>query len=52
MCIKTLVDHVMCLKSLITVPFERSEPFYLLWMMGVLVPSLHIVYRLYDIYAI
>ena len=42
MCIKTLVGHVMCLKRLITVPFERSEPFRLLRMMGVSVPSLHI----------
>ena len=32
----------MCLKRLITVPFERSEPFYLLRLMGVSVPSLHI----------
>ena len=42
MCIKTLIGHVMCLKRLITVPFERSEPFHLLRMMGVSVPSLHI----------
>ena len=42
MCIKTLVGHVMCLKMLKTVPFERSEPFHLLRMMGVSVPSLHI----------
>ena len=42
MCIKTLVGHVMCLKRLKTVPFERSEPFYLLRMMGMSVPSLHI----------
>ena len=42
MCIKTLVGHVMCLKRLKTVPFERSEPFHLLRMMGVSVPSLHI----------
>ena len=32
----------MCLKRLITVPFERSESFHLLRMMGVLVSSLHI----------
>ena len=32
----------MCLKRLITVPFERSEPFHLLRLMGVSVPSLHI----------
>ena len=32
----------MCLKRLITVPFKRSEPFHLLRMMGVSVPSLHI----------
>ena len=32
----------MCLKRLITVPFESSEPLYLLRLMGVLVPSLHI----------
>ena len=42
MCIKTLVGHVMCLKRLKSVPFERSEPFHLLRMMGVSVPSLHI----------
>ena len=43
MCIyKTLVGHVMCLKRLKTVTFERSEPFHLLRMMGVSVPSLHI----------
>ena len=29
-------------KRLRTVPFERSEPFHLLRMMGVSVPSLHI----------
>ena len=29
-------------ERLITVPFERSEPFHLLRMMGVSVPSLHI----------
>ena len=32
----------MCLKIPITVPFERSEPFHLLRLMGVSVPSLHI----------
>ena len=32
----------MCLKRPITAPFERSEPFHLLRLMGVLVPSLHI----------
>ena len=32
----------MCLKRLITVPFERSEPFHLLRMMGVSMPSLPI----------
>ena len=32
----------MCLKRLITVPFERSEPFYFKAKMGVSVPSLHI----------
>ena len=32
----------MCLKRPITVPFERSEPFHLLRLMGVSVPSLHI----------
>ena len=32
----------MCLKRPITAPFERSESFYLLRLMGVLVPSLHI----------
>ena len=42
LCIRTLVCHVMCLKRLIPVPFERSEPFHLLRLMGVLVPSLHI----------
>ena len=42
MCIKTPVGCVMCLKRLITVPFERSESFNLLRMMGVSVPSLHI----------
>ena len=36
MCLKTLVGHVMCLKRLITVLYESSEPFLLL------VPSLHI----------
>ena len=41
LCIKTLVGHVMC-KRLITVPFESSELFYLLRLMGVSVPSLHI----------
>ena len=30
LCIRTCVGHVMCLKRLITVPFERSEPFHLL----------------------
>ena len=39
--IKTLKGHVMCLKRLITVPFERSEVFHLL-RLGVSVPSLHI----------
>ena len=29
MCIKTLVGNVMCLKRLITVPFESFEPFHL-----------------------
>ena len=33
----------MCLKRPITAPFERSEPFHLLRLMGVSVPSLHIV---------
>ena len=42
MCIKTLVGHVICLKRPITAPFERSEPFHLLRLMGVSVPSLHI----------
>ena len=42
LCIKTLVGHVMCLKRPITAPFERSEPFHLLRLMGVSVPSLHI----------
>ena len=42
LCIKTLVDHVMCLKRPITAPFERYEPFHLLRLMGVSVPSLHI----------
>ena len=32
----------MCLKRLITVSFERSEPFHLLRLMGMSVPSLHI----------
>ena len=32
----------MCLKRLITAPFERSEPFHLLRLMGMSVPSLHI----------
>ena len=32
----------MCLKRPITTPFERSEPFHLLRLMGVSVPSLHI----------
>ena len=32
----------MCLKRLVTVPFERSELFHLLRTMGVSVPSLHI----------
>ena len=32
----------MCLKRPITAPFERSEPFHLLRLMGVSVPSLHI----------
>ena len=31
----------MCMKRLITVPFERSEPFHMLRIMGVSVPSLH-----------
>ena len=42
MCIKTLVGYVMCLKRLITVPFEIFEPFHLLRTMGMSVPSLHI----------
>ena len=42
LCIKTLVGHVMCLKRPITAPFARSEPFHLLRLMGVSVPSLHI----------
>ena len=42
LCIKSLVGHVMCLKRPITAPFERSEPFHLLRLMGVSVPSLHI----------
>ena len=42
MCVITLVGHVMCLKMPITAPFERSEPFHLLRLMGVSVPSLHI----------
>ena len=29
----------MCLKRLITVPFESSEPFHLLRMMGLLVSA-------------
>ena len=32
----------MCLKRLITVSFKRSEPFNLLRLMGVSVPSLDI----------
>ena len=32
----------MCLKRPITVRFESSEPFHLLRVMGVSVPSLHI----------
>ena len=32
----------MCLKRPITAPLERSEPFHLLRLMGVSVPSLHI----------
>ena len=32
----------MCLKRPITAPFERSEPFHSLKLMGVSVPSLHI----------
>ena len=32
----------MCLKRPITVPFERSEPFHLLRLMGMSVPSPHI----------
>ena len=32
----------MCLKRPIIAPFERSEPFHLLRLMGVSVPSLHI----------
>ena len=32
----------MCLKRLITVPFEISESLHLLRLMGVSVPSLHI----------
>ena len=32
----------MCPKWLITVPFERSELFHLLRLMGASVPSLHI----------
>ena len=32
----------MCLKRPITASFERSEPFHLLRLMGVSVPSLHI----------
>ena len=42
LCIKTLVSHVMCLKRPITVPLASSEPFHLLRLMGVSVPSLHI----------
>ena len=42
MCIKALVGHVMHLKKLLIVSFERSEPFHLLRMMCVSVPSLHI----------
>ena len=41
MCINT-VGYVVCLKRLITALFERSEPFHLLRLMGVSVPSLHI----------
>ena len=39
----------MCLKMLITVPFERSEPFYLLRLNGRVgaIPTYR-VYRLYD----
>ena len=36
------VGHVMCPKRLIADLFERSEPFHLLRLMGMLVPSLHI----------
>ena len=32
----------MCLKRPIIAPFERSEPFHLLRLMGMSVPSLHI----------
>ena len=39
----------MCLKRLITVPFERSEPLHLLRLIGVSVPSLHIKSTDYDI---
>ena len=35
-------NMVMCLKRLITVPFESSELFHLLRLMGVWVRSLHI----------
>ena len=42
LCIITLVGHVMCLKRLITAPFERSELFHLLRLMDVSVPFLHI----------
>ena len=31
----------MCLKGLIAATFERSEPLYLLRLMGVSAPSLH-----------
>ena len=37
---KTLVGHVMCLKGLITVPFESSEQIHLLRLFDVSVPSL------------
>ena len=38
---KALIGHVMS-ERLITVPFERSEAFHLLRLMGVWMPSLHI----------
>ena len=51
LCIKTLIGQVMCLKRLIiTVLFDRSEPFHLLRMMGFVKDDVSAIptYRVYQ----